>query len=108
MKLAFDPQASLGRTAAAQDPSKSGKDPEALKTLCQDFESILIHSLFKEMRKTIPESELLETGMATDLFQEIMDMEVARDMARKGGFGLAQSLYRQLQGPGQATDPNIF
>jgi flagellar protein FlgJ len=105
MKLAFDPRLSLPQAPVdGSDDTGKQKDPEALRALCQDFESILINSMFKEMRKTIPESELLDTGMASDLFDEMMDMEVARDMARKGGFGLADQLYRQLQGPGEGSD----
>lgn len=105
MKLAFDPAVSLSRAGAGKtDDPGNRNDPEALRALCQDFESILIQSMFKEMRKTIPESDLLDTDMASDLFDEMMDMEVARDMARKGGFGLADQLYRQLQGPGDEPD----
>ncbi|MBA2881326.1 flagellar protein FlgJ [Desulfosalsimonas propionicica] len=105
MKLALDPAVSLPQAGAGKtDDPANRNDPEALRAICQDFESILIQSMFKEMRKTIPESELLDTGMASDLFDEMMDMEVARDMARKGGFGLADQLYRQLQGTGEGSD----
>lgn len=104
MKLAFDPKICMPAAASGRENRVDDKDPEALKELCRDFESIFIHSLFKEMRKTIPESELLGNDMATDLFEEIMDMEVARDMAAKGGFGLADILYGQLREPDYSTD----
>jgi flagellar protein FlgJ len=102
MKLAFDPKMSMPAAAPGNEKNRDDKDPEALKELCRDFESVFIHTLFKEMRKTIPESELLGNDMASDLFEEIMDMEVARDMASKGGFGLADMLYRQLQPPDES------
>jgi len=94
MELAFDPKI-LSSGISTGKQSGSG-DQEGLKQLCQDFESILIHSMFKEMRQSVPDDGYLERGMGMDMFQEIMDMETAREMSRKGGLGLGQLLYEQL------------
>lgn len=81
--------------AAARGEGKGGNP--SLKRLCQDFEAILIHSMFREMRDTIPKDGYLEPTHGSEWFQEMMDKEVARNMARKQGLGLAQQLYEQFQ-----------
>jgi len=98
--MAFDPQLMYPRITTGEKRSDRN-DPEGLKQVCQDFEAIFINSLFQEMRKTVPEDGFLEADMGMDLFQEIMDMEVAREMARKGGLGLGKLLYEQLGGLGK-------
>lgn len=90
MKMAFDPR-------ITSPGSGNGKEENGLKRLCQDFEATFINTLFREMRKTVPEQGYLEQNMGLDMFQEMMDMEVAREMSRRGGFGLGQSLYGQLR-----------
>lgn len=104
MKLAFDPQVAYPRLAAGSEGRSGQKDPEGLKQLCQDFEAIFIHSLFKEMRQTIPEDGYLEKSQGEEMFQDVMDMEVARNMARKGGLGLGRLIYENFQSAAQADD----
>jgi len=97
MKLAFDPQVTYPKLAAGRQGQAGQKNPEGVKQLCQDFEAIFIHSLFKEMRQTIPEDGYLEKSQGEEMFQDIMDMEVARSMARKGGLGLGRLIYENFQ-----------
>jgi flagellar protein FlgJ len=96
MKLAFDPH--LASTAKPGEGGKALKTDEQaeLKKLCQDFEAVFIQTMFKQMRAAIPEDGYLDTGMGGELFQEMMDTEVAREMARKGGFGLGRLLYESF------------
>lgn len=98
MKLAFDPQVSYPEIMAGYENSRPDKnDPNTLKKLCQDFESIFINSLFKELRKSIPENGYLKHEMSMEIFHEMMDMEIAREMSKRGGLGLARLIYDQLQ-----------
>ena len=97
MKIAFDPQGAYPKIEPNKENIAHKNDPDTLKQLCQDFESIFINSLFQEMRKSIPHEGFFEHDMGMDIFQEIMDMEVAREMSRQGGLGLGRLLYSQLQ-----------
>lgn len=97
MKIAFDPQGAYQKIEPNKENIAHKNDPDTLKQLCQDFESIFINSLFQEMRKSIPDEGFFEHDMGMDIFQEIMDMEVAREMSRQGGLGLGRLLYSQLQ-----------
>jgi len=68
-----------------------------LHQACQEFESIFIAYLLKSMRKTIPETDLIQSGLSRDVYISMMDEEVARSVARGRGIGLAEALYRQIK-----------
>jgi Rod binding domain-containing protein len=71
-------------------------DDRQLKKACEDFESILVNMMFKEMRKTVGESGLINGGFGEDVFSDMRDMELSRLAAGSGRLGLSQVLYRQL------------
>jgi flagellar protein FlgJ len=64
---------------------------------CQDFESIFVKMMLKQMRATVDKSDsLLSGGWAEEIYQDMLDDEYSGTMAKKAGFGLADQLYRQL------------
>ena len=63
----------------------------------RDFESVFLYKVLEEMRRTIPESGLLETGISKQV-QGIFWYYLAQDLAEKGGIGLGKELYRQMSG----------
>lgn len=74
---------------------KDVKD-EALYKACEDFESIFTQLVFKEMRKTVDKTELTDGGFAEEIFQGMMDEEVAKAAAKRNGT-IADILYQQLR-----------
>jgi len=66
-----------------------------LQSAAQDFESIFLHKMLEAMRKTVPKSGLLES-FSSDMYQSMFDEELANEMSKKGDFGLAKMMYRQL------------
>jgi len=77
------------------------KDNEqaALRRACQDFESVLISLMIKGMRETVPQSDsMLYGGFGEDIYRSMMDEEIARNISRCPGMGLAEIIYRQLSG----------
>lgn len=97
MKLQVDPRTviSVSRQNQAINKAKQN-DPEALKKATQDFEAIFIQSMFKAMRKTIPEGGLFERDTAHEIYQDMMDAEVATEISRRQSLGLADQMYRQI------------
>lgn len=67
-----------------------------LKKACAEFEALFINQLLKELRATVEKSGLMDGGQAEEVYTGMMDAEIARDLASKGGIGLAAILYRQL------------
>ncbi|MFH1625986.1 MAG: peptidoglycan DD-metalloendopeptidase family protein [Pseudomonadota bacterium] len=84
----------------------SGKDTsEDVKESCAEFESLLIYFVLKTMRDSIPKSGLLDGGMAEKIYTSMLDQELARKMAARGGIGLSPLLQRQLNGDNRALSP---
>ena len=67
-----------------------------LREACSEFEALFINLLLKELRATVGKSGLMDGGRAEEVYTGMMDTEMARDLAAKGGIGLAAILYRQL------------
>ncbi len=62
-----------------------------------DFESLFIRQMLETMRKTIHrEDDMLNGGITQDVFEGMLYDEYAKKMAATAGFGLAETIYRQL------------
>jgi flagellar protein FlgJ len=96
MKTNLDSNILLAQ-AKASEPQALPKDREALKKTCQDFEAIFIQSMFKAMRKTVPESGLLAKDNSTRMYQDMIDQEIASKISQKQSIGLAEQMYRQME-----------
>jgi peptidoglycan hydrolase FlgJ len=80
--------------------SASEKDLKKLDSVCRDLESIFIHTLMKEMRKTVQETKLIDGGPGEEIFRDLLDDEMSKKMAATGdGIGVAKMLYEQLSRP---------
>ncbi|MFH1539781.1 MAG: rod-binding protein [bacterium] len=77
------------------------KDDKKLLYAAEEFESFFIYMLLKEMRKTVPKSELFHGGRAEEIWQDMMDEEIGKQIAHTPGMGLgiAEMIYRQLSRP---------
>lgn len=77
----------------------SGKDDDqALRQAATELESLFIHLLLKEMRATVPKSELTGSGAGRDIHTTLIDMQLSRKLAREGGIGLADMIFNNLKG----------
>jgi len=79
--------------------TKAQKDPDAaLKDVAQQFESIFINMLLKNMRST---NDAIGGGLfssaQTKQYQEMMDSQMSQSLAKSGGLGLSEALIRQYQ-----------
>ena len=76
----------------------SATDAE-LMDACKQFEAYFLEQMFKEMRKTIPESEETSgsTGSLVDYYKDQMVQNIAADSTEQNSLGLAQTLYEQMK-----------
>lgn len=72
------------------------KDKEELKEVCQEFESIMLNMMFKEMRATVMKSDLIPEDAGTEIFQSMLDEQYVEKASESGGIGLGDMLYKQL------------
>ena len=73
------------------------RELQDIKDAAEAFESYFIQIMLREMRKTIPEDQgFIPTSTAERIFTEMLDEEIAKDVARSGGIGLSQVIVQQL------------
>ncbi len=77
------------------DPIK--RDQE-LKKACQEFEAIFTYQLLKSMRKTIEKCDLFNGGQGEEIYESLLDQELAKKLAGSGPGSLADLLYQQFRG----------
>ena len=82
----------------------SGKDyanatDEELMEACKEFEAYFVEMMFKEMMKTVPESELTSGANSTlvDYYKDELVKDIAKESTNQGNLGLAQTLYEQMK-----------
>lgn len=100
--LPADPLGSISRLAV--NSAGKGAAGASAAQAARDFESILLHKVLEEMRRSIPESGLLDSAV-TQQVQDLFWFYLAQDVSSKGGLGLWRQLYGQFQqsnpaGPG--------
>jgi flagellar protein FlgJ len=83
--------------------AQKNKDDELME-VARKFEGILIHQMLKEMRKTVHKSDLMNS-FSLQQYESMMDEEIANEMAKRKGIGLADSLYNQLSRMEKAAHP---
>ena len=97
MKSTIDAPAAMAAAQQTPDVQKAQRNRASLKKSCQDFEAVFIQSMFKAMRKTVPESGLFKDTNATEIYRDMLDQEVASSIARRQSLGLADQMYRQME-----------
>jgi flagellar protein FlgJ len=72
--------------------SAKKKEVKELKKACKDFESIFMHQMLKEMRKTVNKTGMIHGGQAEEIFSDMLDQERAKSMS----IGIGDMLFLQL------------
>ena len=92
------------------DPDKAA-DPEAIRDVAKQFESVFLHQVFKSMRSTVPKDGMLNSGFGGEVFTDMLDQKYAEVASQSSSFGLADTIARQLMGadelPGRNPAPAI-
>jgi peptidoglycan hydrolase FlgJ len=66
-----------------------------MEKVARDFESVFVNKLLESMRKAVPKSGLLDSS-ALDMYQSMMDQEMAKNMSERKGMGLGEMVYKDL------------
>jgi len=72
------------------------EDQEKLKKACEDFEAIFVNMLLKSMKNTVDEGGLTKKSHAREMFESMLDEEMAGSIAKGRGVGIAEILYDSL------------
>ena len=62
----------------------------------QEFESMFIQSMLKEIRPKTDEDGLFSSGLGEDVVYQMMDEAIAKEIAKSpNGFGIADAVMKQ-------------
>ena len=81
---------------AALESAQASQDDSAVKEVCQQFESLFINMLLKQMRQTIEDGGITEKSQARSTFEGMLDEEMATQIAKGGGLGIADMMAKAL------------
>lgn len=85
-----------------QTPQSLDQEKARLKKATKEFESFFMYQLMKSMRKTIPENSLNEGGMMAggmgkDIFTDMFDMHISKEMVSNSDRSISAMLYKSLE-----------
>ena len=83
--------------AAAAAESSNSRDDAMLQKVAEQFEELMLRTLLKSMRSTVPEGGLFDSD-SMGAYQEMQDVELAKSLANKRSLGIAELVVRQLGG----------
>jgi len=95
MDFKIDSRTILSHSTQSSTDRKT-RDLASLKQSCRDFEALYAMEMFKAMRKTVPDGGLVKKNSATEMFQEMLDMETAKAATNGPGLGIATAMYEQM------------
>lgn len=73
-------------------------DSSKMKEVSQEFESLFIEMMFKEMNKTINKVDIFGTNNpGKEIFNDMLCTEYAKETSKIGGFGLAHMIEQSLK-----------
>ncbi len=84
--------------------SAENKDPAALREVANQFEALFLQTMLKSMREASLGDPIFGDSNQHELYQDMMDKQLALEMAGSGGIGLADVLVRQLGGEATAAE----
>jgi len=94
------PQSAAKNSSAGSGPGRqlSAAEEKKLREACQEMEGFLWQEVLRGFRRAVPESSLLPQAAGHDIFQDLLDEELAKAISKGNPGGLADLLYRQLTG----------
>ena len=81
----------------------SSNDDKQLKSVCKQFEGIMLSMMYKEMKATVPQDDLMPQDSGKDIFDSMLDDKLMDQASQSNGIGLADILYKQLSTQLKAT-----
>ena len=69
----------------------------------KQMEAMFVHMILKEIRKTMPDN-VFGGGQAGEMYQDMLDSEMAKEIAASGNLGLADQLKELIPAAGAKND----
>ncbi len=84
-------------TSRALESSALPETPERRNLALKELEQYFVFTMLQEMRATVPEDGIFGDGMATEIYNEMLDDALSSEIAESGQFGIARLIEDQLR-----------
>ncbi|MGL5956568.1 MAG: rod-binding protein [Brevinema sp.] len=89
---------SMNRTHEFSQLKNKALEDNKITEVAQEFESLFIEMMFKEMRKTLDNTDLSGINSpGKDIFNDMLYTEYSKETSKLGGFGLAKMIEDSLR-----------
>jgi flagellar protein FlgJ len=68
----------------------------AIHKAAVEFQSLFVEMMLKSMRDTVGQDTLTGGGHGEEVYSSLLDREYSSAVSRRGGFGLAEMIERQM------------
>ncbi len=75
----------------------AGSDKQKLKDACNEIESMFVYMLLKEMDKTLSHEDLFSGGREEEIFRDMKNLEVSRELSKDSVLGISDLLYKSFE-----------
>ncbi|MCX8129836.1 MAG: rod-binding protein [Clostridia bacterium] len=82
-------------------------DEKELRKVCQDFEGLMINMMYKQMKATVPKTDLLPSDTGKEIFEGMLDDKLVEESTKSRNVGLADILYKQLSRQMKSTYKSV-
>ncbi|HEX9022842.1 MAG TPA: rod-binding protein [Geobacteraceae bacterium] len=72
------------------------KRKAAIHKTAVEFQSLFVEMMLKSMRETVGQDKLTGGGHGEEVYSSFLDREYASAISRRGGFGLAEAIEKQM------------
>ena len=81
---------------ALDKATQLGHETDRLKLACDSFEALFMQQMLKQMRATVPKDGMFSGGSAEQMYSEMLDVELSKEMAASGGLGISKLLFEHM------------
>lgn len=68
-----------------------------MRETANQFEEVIFRQLLKEMRKTVPKEGMLDDSHASEMYMDMVDDNLAKQMASANALGIGDMVYNELK-----------
>ena len=79
--------------------NKALSENQKIAEASRQFEAILLRQFLAESQKPVIQSEFTDNSAASGIYQDLITNQLADNLSRSGGIGLAKTFERQLTHP---------
>ncbi len=92
----YEAQAKAAKNGIHTAQSVAQGDNPAMRKAAEDFEAVFLTQMIKPMFDTLPTDTMFGGGQAENIYRGLMVEEFGKSVAKNGGIGIADSVYREL------------